>query len=294
MGNFIYKGEKTKEISFPLGGIGTGCIGLAGNGSLIDWEIFNKPNKGSINGFSHFAVKAETAGKVLDARVLSGDLQPPYTGSLGKPHFNTYGFGPDRGTMAGVPHFRDVEFIGEYPIAKLRFRDDNFPGNVTMTAFNPFIPLNDKDSSIPGAFFEIEVENNSNETISYTICLSVTNPFYDGTAVNTYSSEGDFHYVRLASNKYDSDEPEYGDITVAAQSDNASCQEYWYRGSWFDSLEVFWRQFSEPGRLVKRSYSSAQDLSGNVYSGSDTASLASHIEIAPGQTECLRFIIAWN
>ena len=56
---FTYKDNKTREISFPLGGIGTGCIGLAGNGRLIDWEIFNKPNKGSINGFSHFAVKVE-------------------------------------------------------------------------------------------------------------------------------------------------------------------------------------------------------------------------------------------
>lgn len=55
---FKYTGLKTNEISFPLGGIGTGSIGLAVNGSLIDWEIYNKPNKGSHNGFSHFVVKA--------------------------------------------------------------------------------------------------------------------------------------------------------------------------------------------------------------------------------------------
>ena len=33
----IYEKEYTKNISFPLGGIGTGCIGLAGNGELKDW-----------------------------------------------------------------------------------------------------------------------------------------------------------------------------------------------------------------------------------------------------------------
>ena len=71
-----YQGVKTKEISFPIGGIGSGCVGLAGNGRLIDWEIFNRPNKGSVNGFSHFAVKAEHDGQVLDARVLQGDAQP--------------------------------------------------------------------------------------------------------------------------------------------------------------------------------------------------------------------------
>ena len=41
----IYEGRNTNEISFPIGGIGTGSIGLAGNGRLIDWEIQNKPIK---------------------------------------------------------------------------------------------------------------------------------------------------------------------------------------------------------------------------------------------------------
>ena len=49
--HFLYRGAKTSQISFPLGGIGSGSIGLAGNGRLIDWEIFNRPNKGSVNGF---------------------------------------------------------------------------------------------------------------------------------------------------------------------------------------------------------------------------------------------------
>ncbi len=30
---FIYRGNKTNEISFPLGGIGSGCIGLACEGT---------------------------------------------------------------------------------------------------------------------------------------------------------------------------------------------------------------------------------------------------------------------
>lgn len=42
-----YTGRQLREISFPLGGIGTGSIGLSGSGRLIDWEIFNHANKGS-------------------------------------------------------------------------------------------------------------------------------------------------------------------------------------------------------------------------------------------------------
>ena len=46
------------EISFPIGGIGSGCIGLAGNGHIKDFEIFNRPNKNSYNTYTSIVVKA--------------------------------------------------------------------------------------------------------------------------------------------------------------------------------------------------------------------------------------------
>ena len=75
MADFIYTGNKKREISFPLGGIGSGCIGLSGNGRFREWEIFNRPNKEGLNGFSHFAIKAESKEKVQDARVLNGGYE---------------------------------------------------------------------------------------------------------------------------------------------------------------------------------------------------------------------------
>ena len=63
-----YTGAQLQEISFPLGGIGTGSIGLAGNGRLVDWEIFNRPNKGGGNGYSFFAVRAKTADGAVPPR----------------------------------------------------------------------------------------------------------------------------------------------------------------------------------------------------------------------------------
>ena len=67
-----YTGENLKEIIFPLGGIGTGSIGIAGNGVLRDWEISNRPNKGSLNNHSHFAIKlTDKNGKELYGFVQS-------------------------------------------------------------------------------------------------------------------------------------------------------------------------------------------------------------------------------
>lgn len=90
-----YKTSQQAVISFPLGGIGAGCIGLAGNGALVDWEIFNHADKTRLNGVSHFAVRAETDGKVLDFRLLNGDLPPPYIGQATPvAGFHGMGWGP--------------------------------------------------------------------------------------------------------------------------------------------------------------------------------------------------------
>ncbi|MEM1506744.1 MAG: GH116 family glycosyl-hydrolase [Candidatus Bathyarchaeia archaeon] len=285
---FTYRGDRTREISFPIGGIGTGSIGLAGNGRLIDWEIFNRPNKGSVNGFSHFAIKAEHEGKILDARVLNSDLPPPYTGEFSHERFQSFGFGPPRGYMAGLPHFRGSEFVGTYPIAEIRFIDEDFPGKVRMTAFNPFIPLNDLDSSIPAAFFEINVENTADCEITYTICLSVQNPLPDGATINKYERNGEYHLIRMFSTKPSENDPEYGDLTIATDASDISYQEYWFRGGWFDSLQVYWKDLTAPGKLKNRSYQSTQK------GIRDHASLAVHLKVKARGSGKARFIIAWN
>lgn len=79
------------------------------------------------------------------------------------------GVGPARETLAGAPNFKNVVFRGAYPLAELSFQDASFPGPVTMSAFNPFIPLNAEDSSIPGAFFEVRFANPLTEAVIYTL-----------------------------------------------------------------------------------------------------------------------------
>ncbi len=146
---FTYEGETTAKISFPLGGIGTGSIGLSGAGRMIDWEIFNKPDKGSTNGFSHFAVKAERSGQVIDARILNGPYLGDLTGDFQAEGNRNFGTGARRDSLVGMPHFKSCRMDGRFPIARLSFSDERFPGLVELEAFNPFIPLNSRDFEHP-------------------------------------------------------------------------------------------------------------------------------------------------
>src|ERR1700734_4430692 len=94
---FIYTGERRRYVAFPLGGIGTGSVSLTGSGRLIDWSIRNRPAIHQHNGYSHFAIKAERGGKLIDARVLNGPYEGLSTGS------------PSRRKIAGVGFWANTE-----------------------------------------------------------------------------------------------------------------------------------------------------------------------------------------
>lgn len=281
---FVYKDAKVREISFPLGGIGSGSIGLSGTGHLVDWEIFNRPAKGSRNGFSHFAVKAEAKGKLLDARIMHGDVPPPYSGN-GLGVFQGFGFGVARETLSGLPHFRKTEFHGSFPLAEIRFSDPAFPGQVALTAFNPFIPLNDKDSSIPAAFFVITIRNDSRQAIDYTVAFTIRNPAQAKTT-NRLSQENGVHLLHLTGD-VDPADVKYGDFAIATDATDVSGQEYWYRG-WggFESLGVYWQDFAKPGRLCSRNYPTP----GN----GDHGILAARLHVPAGESASSRFVFTWN
>ena len=284
-----YKARKTNLISFPLGGIGSGCIGLAGNGRLIDWEIFNRPAKGSMNGFSHFAIKAEANGKVLDTRILNSDLKPPFQGDGGA-NFQGIGFGPARMTMAGMPHFEDSSFNGEYPFANLELLGKNFPGKVKLTAFNPLIPLNSNDSSIPAAFFEFEIKNTAKNTISYTVSGTIKNPQSKyGSAVNTFSKDKGISLMTASSTALPKTDVNFGELCLATDTKDVSFQEYWYRGAWFDNLTLFWKDFSGFGPLKNRRCRTIKE-----YKNDDHATLAGKVNIRPGKKKTIRFVLSWN
>lgn len=295
---FVYEGSKTGEISFPMGGIGSGCIGLAGDGRLVDWEIFNRPNKGSANGYTHFAVKAERDGEVLDARVLQGDLLPPYTGSLKAGAGSTpFGSGPPRSFLSAAPHFRTASFRGEFPVATLTLNDDAFPGAVAVTAFNPFIPLNEDDSSIPAAFFEVEIHNPQDAALTYTVCLSVNNPVPGAAKVNRFQRIDGLSMIGMRARGAGADGPAAGDMTVATDAPDVSCQEYWrraaYKGIWVDDVTAYWRDLSAPGRLANRDYEEEIHARGASLRSAHCL-LAAHLQVDAHSTGRARFVLAWN
>ena len=134
------------ENKLPLGGIATGHISLGCDGAIsLPWcESSN---------LSFFAVKAEKDGELLDARVLQSS----------------------QNKHAALPCFESSDAYSYFPFAEISFSDGAFPAEISLTAFSPFIPLNDTDSGIPAVCFEIEFKNTSDERTDFSVCLVSSN-----------------------------------------------------------------------------------------------------------------------
>jgi non-lysosomal glucosylceramidase len=304
---FTYDDTKLRAIAFPIGGIGTGCFSLSGRGELVDWEIFHRPNKTSLLPNTFFSIWTKTADGATDARVLQKWPDPPFIGDVGGRNFYGIGFGVRRETGAGLKHLRDAHFRGEYPFAWIDFEDDRLPVQVSMMAYNPFIPLNVEDSGLPAGIFEFTITNPGSASVEVSIGANLFNAVgYRGHGAFSYVEHGEFkgtgernfnHFVRderlsailMSSEVYTPDVPYGGSMALATPWQDISYQTAWMRGAWFDSMQVFWDEFSPTGRLKDRTYDQPSEKN-----TSDTGSLALHARLEPGETAKLPLYITWH
>jgi len=290
---FAYNGERSKFVRFPLGGIGSGGFSISGSGRLCDWSIRNRPALQGFNGYSHFAVKAEQGGKLLDARVLNGPYDDNASGSPGlRPMFDGFGHGAMRQTLVGLPHFRNVGFYGRFPAADLTFEDPRFPGAVRMTALSPFIPHNDRDSSMPVAMFVFELVNTTDAPIDYTLAGTLGN-YGSNSGAHDFRRAGGVASLHMTASETPSAEADRGDLTIATDAEDVQHQDHHYRGQWFDDLTVFWKDFARPGPLTERHYDGPR-ATRHMQQLPEHGTLAAKVSVPAGGRKTVRFVISWS
>lgn len=285
-----YSGDKLNEIAFPLGGIGTGSISLSGRGALIDWEIFNRPNKKSILPFSFFTVWAKKGSDKPVTKVLQAQPAPPFGGS---------GDGVPRGNGAGLPHMESCTFRGEYPFAQVDFIDRELPLKVSLEAYNPFIPLNESDSGIPIAIFRVHLKNTSSKEVKATLAANLFNAVgypgkgnfqgdFFGKNINKFTKEKNLAGLFMSSGKYGKNSPRFGSMAMATPWKNITYQSCWFRGEWFDNLHYFWDEFSATGSFKERNYGPSEN------GKTDIGSIGLKVNLKPGKSAILPIYITWH
>ena len=289
-----YFGKYLNEISFPLGGIGTGSIGLNGRGGLIDFEIFNRPNVGSIFPKTFPLVRIKEENKAPETKVLLGPVQRPYT----RLHGGRY-----VARAEGFPHMDEVKFTGKYPFAHVEFISQDFPVLVELEAYNPFIPSDPDASSIPIAILKYSITNPTDSPIEASVLWSLLNivgftkedsiknmiyGFHEpsGQFNNLSINEGGVSGVLLSNFSYDEMHPQFGSMAlVTPDIEDASKTSYWKAGPWFTSEYTIWNYFKENGCL--------KEFKGGKFQKPEACALSIKKRVPPGETKDFTFYITW-
>ena len=278
-----YRGEELTNIAFPIGGIGTGCVSFGGWGQLRDWEIFNHPAKGNNLDFAFFTVCAKPQGGHPVSKVLQGPMQGPLTGS---------GRGRSgREIGAGLPHFRSNTFVGKYPFGRVDLDDPSFPLEVSVEAFNPFIPLDDFNSGLPAAIFLVHMKNLKRRGVSAILYANLENKVGHpevGQNVNTPRKERAVAGLMMTSRKYGPDSPRYGSMALTSTHTRLSVISHWPRLKWFDNLTWFWDNVSR-GRLPDQAENSP-----TKDGETDIGTIAAKSTLKPGASLTIPIIITWH
>lgn len=291
----VFTGQELSEVAFPLGGIGTGTVSLGGRGQLRDWEIFNRPGKGKILPFSFVALWARPETGDSTVKVVEALLEPPFRG----------GGGFTRNSAEGLPRFRNAKFSGTYPFARIEFEDPHLPVTVSLEAFNPFIPLNVDDSSLPVSVFKYQVTA-GNRACEVALAFSLLNAVgYDGkanlegtrhagfgqnvTKLRTDGSAGlSLTGLEMTSSKYRADEIQYGSLAVLCTTETATARTAWPGGDWWDPFQKWYDEFAANGEMQDPAPSGPTSEGQSNY-----ATLAPRVKLAPGESRTVTFVLAW-
>ena len=297
---FHYQGKYRSEISFPLGGIGTGSIGLSGYGELRDWEIFNRPNIGSWfkKTFPLIRWQSTEQDSEAQARVLLTQKEAPLTPIDGGAwHANAEGF----------PQIQDNSFQGEFPIAQIQFKDNSIPLDISLKAFNPFIPGDSEASSLPVAILHYEIKNNSSHTMDVAILYSMLNMIgaepealrdrvfrtHESGLGENVNEELDMEKVKglfFSTAQYNETHPKFGTITLLGLKKPKQTIEslpYWPQKRWFASIYEIWNEFKNFGRVP------VTGPRGSIGPESEAGAVLVKQRLAPNETTTFSFVIGW-
>ena len=280
-----YTGPALKMVSFPLGGIGTGTIGLGGRGELRDWEIFNDPNLGYRPPYTMPWVFARQGGRKV-AKVLERRLLPP--------HHNSHGLPAEE--LSGLPRLEEALFVGTYPVARVLFRDDDLPVEVSLEAFNPMLPANAEDSAIPAAILIYRLTNRTRKPVSGSVALSMANTVgLSGSGglggnVNAYRKGRGFGGIHMTGRKHRPGQVGFGTEALVTTARRVRFITDFDEPGWFDRGQKIWDAFSATGRPAGPTSKTPPSDDGKTRIGM----LAAQYSLGPRASAAVVFVIAWS
>ncbi|MGC2270964.1 MAG: GH116 family glycosyl-hydrolase, partial [Candidatus Sulfotelmatobacter sp.] len=231
----------------PLGGLGSGTVELRADGSLRDWNIFNNSPA--------YGRKIQLDDALFGIRVSPLNGKAYVSALRTKP-------------PSGLPAIQQIQYSGDFPVSRLRFRDPHLAITADLYAYSEFKPRDADASSTPAAIFTFLLGNPSRRAIHASLLFLLPNRTDGSATVN-----GGLTFIRNGKL------PLSGTIAVRTVGSRLSSQAGTASG-----LGTLWKSFAAGESLT------AASLNGEAPRyGAETASIV----LKPGETRAVTFILAW-
>lgn len=270
--NTEYAGEYNNRIAFPIGGMGTGMFCVEGTGAISNMSVRHRPDV--FHEPTMFAA-LHLKGIENGTKILEGPV--PEWKKFGQ-HLSALGGG---GTW-GLPRFKESTFKAKFPFAGITLTDDELPVEVNMRAWNPFIPTDADNSSLPVGGFEYEFKNTSDKDIEAIFSYNTRNFMYvHGKGTSFIQSMPNGFILTQTGTK---EEPFHqGEFAIYTDDEQTKVNHCWFRGAWFDPLTMCWNELSE-GTINE--YPEKQE-------GAPGATLFVPVTLKPGESKTVKLYMAW-
>jgi uncharacterized protein (DUF608 family) len=285
-----FSGDSATQVAMPVGGIGAGCVCVNGYGGLQDFSIWNHPSTTALpEGFAPsqaaFAI-LHVKGETPVTKLVEGPFPVLKIFDQG-----LQGEGYRRGGFEGFPRFQKCAFQAEYPFGVARISDSSIPLQLSLSAWNPFIPLDDKDSGIPCAILEYMLHNGSARTVEYEFSYHLSH-LAPGCGEDLSSSRNTVMPDRgvFLHNVEKPNAEGYGSACLIAMGNKPRIKGMWLRSpGWeFDSLSALWRE-------VSTATFAANDGSNEIDTrGRNGCSILLAGALAPGESRIYPILITWH
>lgn len=270
--NTEYKGIYNNRVAFPIGGIGTGMFCLEGTGAFShvsvrhQMQFFNEPCT-----FTALCVK----GEKNTARVLEGPV-PDWK------IFGSAGTGNGAaGSSYGLPRFRNAEFKARFPFGMVTLTDPKIPFEVELTGWNPFIPGDPDNSSIPVGGLEYKFKNTSGSEKEAVFSYNTKNFMRIGREGNTVKPvKNGFILWQDGTEEHPENE---GAFAVFVDDNDVSVDHCWFKGGWWDAVTLTWQNIKQ-GKTIDNP---------PVEGTCPGASLYVPFKLKPGEEKTIRVMVAW-
>lgn len=270
--NEKYTGDYTNRIAFPIGGMGTGMFCIEGSGAISNMSLRHRPEV-----FHEPAMFAALHIKDVNntTKILEG--QVPDWKKFGMP-LSALGGG---GTW-GLPRYKENTFTARFPFTEIELKDDQMPVDVKINAWNPFIPTDADNSSLPVGGLEYEFKNTGDTVIEAIFSYNTRNFMYvhgKGTSCIKSHENGFILYQSGAG-----DEPFHqGEFAIFTDDPETKVNHNWFRGGWFDPLTICWNNV-----VTGTIENNPPELE-----GATGASLFVPVKLEPGEVKTVKLYMAW-